>query len=267
MTLLVSCDLDRTLIYSRDAMALGEPVGDPLCVEVYEGKDTSFISPRALKLLVELSQGAVFVPTTTRTTTQYHRVSFPDVRVDYAITTNGAALLVRGEPCPEWAADLRVRLADSASYDEAQGRLLPLLDRPWTTKVRNADGHFTYAVFRPTEADPAWFEELQVAAAALNWVLSVQGRKAYLIPTALTKEAALAEIVRRVGATTVAAAGDSLLDRGLLELAHVAIRPAHGELHDQGWSRDGLVVTGRSGGWAAEEIVERFLALQPRPQS
>jgi hydroxymethylpyrimidine pyrophosphatase-like HAD family hydrolase len=91
--------------------------------------------------------------------------------------------------------------------------------------------------------------------------LSVQGRKAYVVPDSLTKEAALAEVVRRVGASRVVAAGDSLLDQGVLEYADVAIRPAHGELHEAGWTRPGLVVTSRSGGGAAEEIVDCFASL------
>lgn len=263
MTLLVASDLDRTLIYSRAGMGLGEVMTDPVCVEIYDGQETSFISPRALKLLAELAAEVVFVPTTTRTTTQYDRVVLPGVRVDYAITTNGACLLEGGRACPDWASELAGRLQDSAPYAEAEPVLHRVMARPWTTKIRSADDRFTYAVFRPADADPAWFDELRSAAAELNWLLSVQGRKAYLIPAALTKEAALAEVARRIGATTVVAAGDSLLDRGLLEYADVAIRPAHGELHDQGWLRDGLVVTARAGGWAAEEIAERFRALHP----
>jgi predicted mannosyl-3-phosphoglycerate phosphatase (HAD superfamily) len=134
-------------------------------------------------------------------------------------------------------------------------------DRPWVLKIRDAERRFLYTVFERAEADPDWFAELDEIATGLGWGLSVQGRKAYLVPLALTKQAALAEVVRRVGATTVVAAGDSLLDRGLLESADAAIRPAHGELHDSGWCPPGLVVTNRAGGGAAEEIVDFFAEL------
>ena len=42
------------------------------------------------------------------------------------------------------------------------------------------------------------------------------------MPAALTKEAALAEVIDRLGAAKLAAAGDSLLDRGMLAIADVA---------------------------------------------
>lgn len=256
--MLVASDLDRTLIYSAAAMQLGDAVPDPVCVELYEGRETSFMSPRALKQLAELARETPFVPTTTRTAEQYRRIVLPGVRIRHAITTNGGGLLVDGRRCRDWDLEVTSRLAGSASYDEAAAALAGALDRPWVLKIRDAERRFVYTVFERAEADPDWFVELAQTADALGWSLSVQGRKAYVVPVALTKEAALAEVVRRVGATSVVAAGDSLLDRGLLEYADVAIRPAHGELHDAGWNPPGVAVTRRSGGVAAEEIVEHF---------
>lgn len=261
MSVLIASDLDRTLIYSAAAMLLGDPVPDPVCVELFEGRETSFISPRALAGLRDVSHRVDFVPTTTRTAAQYRRIELSGVRIAHAITTNGGRLLVDDEPCPEWDREVASRLADSASYEEACAALALVLDRPWVLKIRDAEQLFLYTVFEGVDADPDWFAELGEIAAGLGWSLSVQGRKAYVVPLALTKEAALAEVVRRVGATKVVAAGDSLLDRGLLVAADVAIRPAHGELHDADWCPPGLVVTRRSGGGAAEEIVERFAAF------
>lgn len=256
MTLLVAADLDRTLIYSRAAMRLGEPVVDPVCVEVHDGRPTSFMAPRALAGLVALSEHAVVVPVTTRSRRQYERVALPGVRIPYAVTTNGARLLVDGEPDPSWASEVRRALTTVASYDVAVATLGPLLDRPWVRKRRSAEDAFAYLVLEPELVEPSWYGEVTAAATGLGWVTSRQGRKLYLLPAPLTKEAAVAEVARRVGAQRVAAAGDSLLDRGLLEAADVAVRPAHGELHDTGWTRPGLHVTVRSGGGAAEEIVE-----------
>ena len=65
---------------------------------------------------------------------------------------------------------------------------------------------------------------------------------------------------RRVGAETVLAAGDSLLDGEMLESATRAIRPAHGELHDVGWTTPGLTVTPSAGAAAGEEIAAWLLA-------
>ncbi len=255
---MIASDLDRTLIYSSDAMHLGEPVAQPVCVELYEGRETSFVSPIALAALAETSQRVDFVPATTRTVAQYERITLPGVRTPFAITTNGGRLLVDGVPCPDWDRSVATRLADSAPYDEAALALAGVLDRPWVLKIRDAERLFVYTVFDRALADSDWFAELDSVAVGLGWTLSVQGRKAYVVPAALTKESALAEVVRRTGAAQVVAAGDSLLDRGILEAADIAIRPAHGELHDARWCPPGLMVTRRSGGGAAEEIVELF---------
>lgn len=252
---LVACDLDRTLIYSRAAMRLGEPVAHPVCVEVYDGRETSFASAAALAGLAGLSRRAELVPTTTRTEQQLLRVSLPGVRVRYAVATNGGCLLVDGVRCPDWDDEVSRRLAESASYDEAATALEGLFSRPWVCKVRDAERRFRYAVLDRPRVDPDWYAELDETAAGLGWTASVQGRKAYVVPRQLTKEAALAEVVRRAGASLRLAAGDSLLDRGMLAWADAAIRPAHGELHEAGWQPVGVRVTRRAGGGAAEEIV------------
>ena len=260
-TVLFVSDLDRTLIYSAKAMELGDPVPDPVCVERYRGRDISYISPVALDRLGQLARDNPFVPITTRTVAQYQRIDLAGVRIKHAITTNGGCLLVDGRRCRDWDDEVARRLSASASYDEAAAALSGAFDRPWVLKVRNAEDLFTYTVFDRSQAEPAWFEELEKIGRELGWSLSVQGRKAYVVPDSLTKESALAEVVRRVGASRVVAAGDSLLDRGVLEYADEAIRPAHGELHEAGWAPPGLVVTQRAGGGAAEEIVDRFASL------
>ena len=176
-------------------------------------------------------------------------------------------MLVDGRRCRDWDDEVERRLAGSASYDEAAAALAGAFHRPWVLKIRNAEDRFTYTVFDRSRVESAWFDELEAIGRGLGWSVSVQGRKAYVVPDALTKEAALAEVVRRVEATFVVAAGDSLLDRGVLEYADVSIRPAHGELHEAGWEPPGLVVTRRSGGGAAEEIVDSFARLSSGARS
>jgi phosphoserine phosphatase len=124
------------------------------------------------------------------------------------------------------------------------------------------DGFFVYLVATDRAAIPD-LTELEAELADAGWGLSVQGRKVYLVPNALTKEAALAEVMRRTGAERLVAAGDSLLDLGMLSLADVAIRPAHGELHEQGidyplasGGRAPLLVTHNQGLLGGEEVVD-----------
>jgi hypothetical protein len=101
-------------------------------------------------------------------------------------------------------------------------------------------------------------------------VVSLQGRKIYLVPAALTKSAAVAEVARRVGAGIVLAAGDSLLDRDLLSFADAAIRPGHGELAELGWSEPHVETLPETGLAAGEAIVDWLTVRsavphEPRP--
>lgn len=255
---LVGSDLDRTLIYSTAALAAGDPVTDPVCVERYRGGEQSFMSARALAGLGELSRVLGFVPVTTRTERQYHRITLPGVRVTHAVTTNGGVLIHDGTACPDWAGLVAKRLAEVTAQAEALTILAPLLRGEWIRELRDADGYFSYLLLHPELTPGDWAAELGERAEAIGWTSSWQGRKLYLIPRSLTKEAALAEIAARTGASTLLTAGDSLLDRGMLLAADRAIRPRHGELEDEDWRPDGLSVTQHTGGRAADDIVAWF---------
>lgn len=259
----VACDLDRTLVYS--AAALGLPGADhdapPLVVaEVYQGAPLSYWTRDAQRMLAALAQRAVLVPTTTRTRAQYARIRLFDAPPRYAITTNGAHLLVDGEPCPRWAGRVAGVLTGALPLADVLAHLAQWEGEPWLRSLRSADDAFAYLVVERAALPDGWVAELDAWCGARGWVVSVQGRKVYAVPAGLTKSAAVAEVVARTGADGVLAAGDSLLDAGLLADATRAVRPAHGELHDVGWTAPHLRVTDRAGVLGGQEIVERLLA-------
>ncbi|MEU1283732.1 HAD family hydrolase [Kitasatospora sp. NPDC005856] len=268
MGVLVASDLDRTLIYSERAMALAEPdrlAPRLLCVEVYQGRPLSYMTERAAGLLAELAREVCFVPATTRTPEQYGRVNLPGPMPDwvpaYAICANGGQLLVDGVPDGDWRAEITARIAaGSAPLEEVTRRLALCADPEWTHKRQVADGLFAYLVVERTALPQGWIEELTGWCAERGWSVSLQGRKVYAVPAPLTKSAALAEVVRRTGADTVLAAGDSLLDADLLLAADAGWRPGHGELADSGWTAPAVTALTETGVTAGEEIVRRFLA-------
>jgi hydroxymethylpyrimidine pyrophosphatase-like HAD family hydrolase len=259
---LVACDLDQTLIYSRRAFRLpaGEPEPDVVVVEYLDGDPLSHLTCRAAQGLRELAARVPIVPVTTRTLAQYERVSLGFTPA-YAIAANGGHLLVDGRLDRGWAEQVRERLAGAGRpLAEVHARALAIADQSaadgsgWVRTVREADGFFVYLVAAERESIPD-LTALEDELADDGWSLSVQGRKVYLVPAALTKEAALAEVMRRTGAGRLAAAGDSLLDLGMLSMADVAIRPAHGELHEQGI----IFPFGAGAALAAAENVARLL--------
>lgn len=261
---LVASDLDRTLIYSERALALDGPdrlAPRLLCVEVLDGRPLSFLTERAAALLAELGRRARFVPATTRTVEQYRRVNLPGPQPTYAICANGGQLLVDGEPDRDWRREITARIAaDAAPLDEVVSRLALSADPEWTRKRRVADEQFAYLVVDRDRLPAGWLPELTGWCAERGWRISLQGRKVYAVPRPLTKSAALAEAVRRSGAGTVLAAGDSLLDADLLLAADAGWRPGHGELADGGWTAPGVTALAEVGVAAGEEIVRRFLA-------
>ena len=254
---LVACDLDQTLIYSRRAFrTAGRPDPELRIVEFLDGKPVSYMTEAAAAGLQELALLAPVVPVTTRTLAQYRRIEL-GFAPEYAIAANGGQLLVDGIADPDWEAGVRARLASSG---RALAEVRVLADavssagEPWVRTIRDADGFFLYLVATERAAIPE-LSDLSGQLETMGWTLSVQGRKVYLVPAALTKEAAIAEVVRRTGAARLLAAGDSLLDLGMLHAADVAVRPAHGELHDQGVAFPHLAVSRRSGVLGGEEIV------------
>ncbi|MET9564011.1 HAD family hydrolase [Streptomyces tauricus] len=261
---LVASDLDRTLIYSANALALTGPDAEAprlLCVEVYQSKPLSYVTETAAGLLTELGEAADFVPTTTRTREQYHRIRLPGPAAKYAICANGGHLLVDGVSDPEWQARVTERLADEcAPLDEVRAHMAATADPAWVLKQRVAEDLFVYFVVERDLLPADWAKELAVWAENRGWTVSVQGRKVYAVPKPLTKSAAMREVARRTGAALTLAAGDSLLDADLLLAADRAWRPGHGELAEAGWTAPGVTALPERGVVAGERILGEFLS-------
>ncbi|WP_326649697.1 MULTISPECIES: HAD family hydrolase [unclassified Streptomyces] len=260
---LVASDLDRTLIYSAAALQLRMPdAGAPrlLCVEVYEGKPLSYLTETAAGLLTRLAADSVFVPTTTRTREQYHRIQLPGPAPQFAICANGGHLLVDGVSDPDWQRRVAATLADEcASLAEVRAHLIAAADPAWLLKERIAEDLFAYLVVERTLLPDGWVKELAKWSEGRGWTVSLQGRKIYAVPQPLTKSAAVREVARRTGSERILAAGDSLLDADLLLAADRAWRPGHGELADSGWTAPNTDVLTEKGVAAGEEILRRFL--------
>jgi hypothetical protein len=270
---LVACDLDGTLLYSARSLRL--PDDDLLAprlvvTEVWRGAPLTYSTRETESLLRELSALAVVVPVTTRTRAQYARVRLLDgstptsgpgsQRPRYAVVANGGHLLEDGRPDEGWAASVRATLAEAClPLAEVAQALATATDGHRVSELRLADALFAYVAVDPLTLPADAVARLREWCADGGWRVSLQGRRLYCVPRPLTKASAVAEVVRRTGATAVLAAGDSLLDADLLEMADLAVRPAHGELHEIGWRRHHLEVTGSSGVLAGEEIVRRML--------
>lgn len=258
-SLMVACDLDRTLIYSANSMALqcSDSSAPALVVaEVYEGSPLSFMTRTAWNVLERLVRHAIFVPVTTRTLQQFRRVNIPGRNLGYAVTTNGAVLLHDGVPDPAWTEFIRATVkTNCAPLQEVHDCVLGPEKPPAILRGRVAEDVFVYCIVNREELSADYLEDLSGWCQERGWTISLQGRKLYLVPSPVTKEAALAEVRRRLPVDMLVAAGDSKLDAGILQIADVAIRPAHGELDRTAFHLPHLKVTSASGIMAGEEVL------------
>lgn len=265
MTTVVAVDLDRTVIYSRKAIdeTLAPDAVPPLiCVEFLDGRPQSFLTAAAGRWLEQLAASAELVPATTRTLAQYARVQLPGAPTRYAVTSNGGHIIVDGRSDPSWRRAVEERIAgDGAALGDVVAQLTRRTRVPWVRTLRVADDLFCYLVVDLDRLPRTFAQDWSSWCTERNWVVSLQGRKIYALPRALTKQAAVTEVLRKVGSDRLIAAGDGALDAGFLSMAAAGIRPRHGDLADSGWVADHVTVTDGIGLLAGEEIA-RWLALQ-----
>lgn len=264
-TALFATDLDRTMIFSRNAFGGAEEV-EKECVEYYEGEPLSYMTTTAVASLRTLAGRAPVIPTTTRTIEQFQRITLPGAPWRYAITSNGGNILVDGIPDPAWrlGIDDQVR-ASGATLAEVGAELRARIDDSWVTKYREADELFCYLVVRIDAVPTGFLAEWDTWCRAHGWSASQQGRKIYTMPDAVCKSLAVTEVRRRLvdaGELTEGAAlftaGDGALDAPMLEIADAAIRPRHGELEELDFTAPALTVTETAGILAGVEILDWF---------
>ena len=211
MKVLFACDLDNTLIHSHKKFRDGD-----ICVEHYDGREQSFISPRALALLKEVAAQILFVPVTTRSIAQYRRIFWAgDFRPRYAVVANGAYLL-DGERQENFLRDVV-----APHVDELQNLREKFSTDERFNICRIVDESFLFLRCR---------DDVDAATIFFDTRLTAQhtGKKIYLFPPALNKGNALKKLAKKFAAEKIFAAGDSEIDLPMLELADVAFYPFSG---------------------------------------
>ncbi|WP_019155889.1 HAD family hydrolase [Robertmurraya massiliosenegalensis] len=229
--MMFASDLDRTLIYSKRAMeeySLVEEL-ELIAVERKEDKEVSFMSKKALDYLGKLSSRLMFVPVTTRSLSQYKRVSFQGIEHQYAVTTNGAIILYNGDQLREWDEKISKAIRSSSV---SMGELVDLLVHQFAIDgdLRFVEERFVY-YYLEKEITSDFLSELTHFAEERGWRVSLQGKKLYFVPKPLSKGSAIKYIQEREGISTVIGAGDSLLDDDFLQFCQHPFVLGHGELN------------------------------------
>lgn len=266
---LVTTDLDRTLIFSPRATA---ELGGALPRSVVEVLDGRVISEMAdvvrdgLAGLARLPAATLtVVPTTTRTARQAQRIDLPFLP-RFLIASSGGVVLEDGRIDPVWAATTARRLQDCAPAAEVRGVLDALVGDGTVLRAYTADEQFCYAIVDPGTFTVEHVEELTSALVPRSWRVAHQGTKVYVLPDALHKAHAIGYVRDRLAdelgeLPTLLAAGDTWLDAEMLELADSGWVPLGSEIASATplpWPH--VAVTDAPGHAAAAQIVGAWAA-------
>ena len=215
-------DLDNTLIYSYH-----HPLGqEKICVEIYQGREVSFVTEKTWELLKQVRQKTLFIPVTTRTQEQYGRIDLKIETPVYALVCNGGVLLKEGKEVEEWYQESLALIGDSRDVME-NAQLLMEQDENRSFEVRNIRDLFLFTKSSaPRESAEYLRERLDTKLVGIYQ----NGVKVYVVPRRLNKGQAarrLLESLRRAGesAELVLAAGDSEFDIPMLESAGFGFAP------------------------------------------
>ncbi|WP_431029018.1 HAD family hydrolase [Lysinibacillus sp. LZ02] len=227
---ILTTDLDRTLIFSK--RTVNRPLSELICVEYVDGEALSFISHETEQALRQLSGDAFVIPVTTRAGHQYERIElFQRVyKPPYAIVANGGIVLKDGKRDTQWDAIMQQLLAESMPFHEMAHIFATDWQHPMFQQIADADQLFYVLMLEKEKIDWDCLNDLRDRMERVGWSSYINGRKLYVLPKCLTKERAVQYVLEQMPYTIHYAAGDSIMDLGMLELTDLAFTPAHGEL-------------------------------------
>ncbi|MBQ2283648.1 MAG: HAD hydrolase family protein [Agathobacter sp.] len=215
--IIFNVDLDNTLIYSYK-----HDIGSKKrCVEIYQGREISYITERTYELLRKVKEKVLMVPTTTRTIEQYERIDLQIGAFPYALACNGGVLLIDGKEDETWYQD-SLELVKDCSLDMEKAIGLLEQDANRSFEIRYIKELFIFTKSdRPEETIHYLSSRLDTS---LVDVFS-NGVKVYVVPKVLNKGLAAKRLKEKLSGDLVIAAGDSEFDISMLDFADHAIMP------------------------------------------
>ena len=212
-------DLDNTIIYSYKH-EIGPAKRN---VELYQGREVSFITERTYGLLQQVRKEMLVVPTSTRSIEQYQRIDLGVGPFPYALVCNGGILLADGKRDDAW---YQASLGLIGQSESVLQKALCLLEEDSRRKfeLRFIERLF---VFTKCGEPQRVVEDLRDALHTELVDVFHNGEKVYVVPRALNKGKAVQRFREYIHADFVVAAGDSEFDISMLEEADVGLAP-HG---------------------------------------
>lgn len=241
-------DLDQTLIYSHKY----EIGNEKRCVELYQGREVSFLTEKTYELLLKLKDRVCIVPVTTRTVEQYQRIDLGIGQFRYALACNGGVLLENGKREQVWYEKSLEMIKDSKDELQQSVRYLEQ-EKERIFEIRLVEDLFLFTKCRHAESVADQIRQhlqLQVTEVLTN------GEKLYIVPKNLNKGTALQRLRAYTRAEKIFAAGDSAFDVPMLEQADLAAAPAMYRQMDAGCLQGGRIHVMPGRRLFSEELLE-----------
>lgn len=210
-------DLDNTLIYSYKRDIGPEKV----CVELYEGREVSYMTLRSQLLLGKIAEQICFIPVTTRTKEQYERIDLGIGIPEFALVCNGGVLLKNGQEDEGWYRE-SMELIQSSREELKRAEMLLERDEDRAMEVRNIRELF---LFTKSSRPELTIRRLEARLNPELVTVFGNGVKVYVIPAGLDKGTAVRRLRLRTPAERLLAAGDSGFDLPMLQEADGAMAP------------------------------------------
>lgn len=238
-------DLDSTLIYS------GYP--EHTCVEYNESKEVTYMTTQGINLLHNLliRKDLVFIPCTLRSYEQATRIAFlKNDNVPTIVCDNGFSIYNNGTLDETWDNLMKEKLATYPT-DEIKGDIEILVSSyNICCRIKNNRNAFFTLIFENAKSANMHYETITKALKKYSYKLELQGRKLYIIPDFLDKVLAVKYLCQKINHDLVITAGDSTVDKSLVEEGNLRIVPSHSSLNTKN-----TTITKKSGINAGEEIL------------
>ena len=225
---ILCADMDNTIIYSYKRN-IGE---NKLNVELYNGREISFISEKTHDLLKKVSEKMTIIPTSTRTEEQRDR---------------------------EWYLESLQMIRNSRPEMEKAQQILAG-DSRRKFELRFLDELF---IFTKCEKPEEVVEDLQAKLTTKLVDVFHNGEKVYVVPVNLSKGMAVRRLRKRLQPAYIIAAGDSEFDVSMVEESDLGLVPAgFKKIYGNGSDRfKETVMEMEAGRLFSETLLEKCLVL------
>lgn len=222
-------DLDRTLIYSKRFVM---PEDDAVLVERDGDKEIAFMTARGLALLTALSQKLPIIPVTTRNYAECMRIDLlQTLPLRHLILNNGAEILMDGKRDADYCGMIKEELLSlGLSYDEALRIFFELFGSGRVKLHRISDDFLWLVVLYSEDYDHALLDAISERLSPGGWTVAATGRKIYLIPNPISKARAVRYLKEKLGGGFTICAGDSTMDKEMVESVDLSLVPNGSEL-------------------------------------